>query len=373
MTGAHLRRRRSELLFKHGELYFMLRFRIQKRNPRLFAPVVLGIFLTGLWVSPAQAAKTDVVVLKNGDRITGEVKSLDRGRLRYSTDSMGTIYIEWDDVQTLVSDKYFRVELSSGRRYFGDLSDAGGRDTLTVAGARGSEAKPIMDFVRITPVEDTWRDRNDLKVGVGYSYDKGSDVTRAHVYADTEYVSERRVLTASLRSDATEDSGGSSVSNLATGQYKLLRDQRKYWFVLGQAQQNDELDIDLRLTLGTGLGKVFRQTNRRKWLAATGLAVAREESGDGTAETSLEGILQTTYESFLYDTPKLDLTVNLLVFPGISDFGRVRSNYDVTLSKEFVSDFFIDLTFGGSYDTDPSSDDASRSDYTITTGLSYEF
>ena len=39
------------------------------------------------------APKTDVVVLKNGDKITGEVKTLERGRLEFSTDSMGTVYI----------------------------------------------------------------------------------------------------------------------------------------------------------------------------------------------------------------------------------------------------------------------------------------
>ncbi len=351
----------------------MLPVGTKHQNRFLSGIVAVGALLTCLSISTAHAAKTDVVTLKNGDRITGEVKSLDRGRLRYSTDSMGTIYIEWDDVQTLVSKHFYRVQLSNGRRYFGDLSDAGGQETLAVTGARGSKPLPILDFVRITPVEDNWRDRNDLKVGAGYSYDKGSSVTKANIYADTEYVSERRVLTASLRSDVTDDGDGSSTASLGTGQYKFLRDNRKYWFLLGQAQQNDELDIDLRLTLGAGFGKFFKQNNRRKWLAATGLAVAREESGDGTAETNLEGILQTTYESFLYDTPKLDLTVNLLVFPGISDFGRVRSNYEVTLSKEFVSDFFLDLTFGGSYDTDPSSDDAARADYAVTTGLSYEF
>jgi hypothetical protein len=49
--------------------------------------------LTGLLcLAPlAQAAKTDVVTLINGDDVTGEVKSLEFSELRYSTDSMGTV------------------------------------------------------------------------------------------------------------------------------------------------------------------------------------------------------------------------------------------------------------------------------------------
>jgi len=55
---------------------------------------------------PAIAAdKTDILVFVNGDRLTGEVKSLERGRLRFNTDATGTIAIEWDDVAQISSDQ----------------------------------------------------------------------------------------------------------------------------------------------------------------------------------------------------------------------------------------------------------------------------
>lgn len=43
--------------------------------------------------------RTDLVVLANGDRITGEVRGLSRGRLELDTDSAGTIHLEWADVR----------------------------------------------------------------------------------------------------------------------------------------------------------------------------------------------------------------------------------------------------------------------------------
>ena len=46
----------------------------------------------------AWAQKTDIIALKNGDRITGEVKELKFGKLEYSTDDVETIFIEWDKV-----------------------------------------------------------------------------------------------------------------------------------------------------------------------------------------------------------------------------------------------------------------------------------
>ena len=63
----------------------------------------MGLFFTillQLMSIPALARdKTDVVILKNGDRVTGEIKSLDRGKMSLSTDHMGTIQIEWEEVR----------------------------------------------------------------------------------------------------------------------------------------------------------------------------------------------------------------------------------------------------------------------------------
>ena len=54
--------------------------------------------------------KKDVIVLRNGDRITGEIKKLEYGVLQLSTDDMGTVNIEWDGVVSISSPYEFDVE-----------------------------------------------------------------------------------------------------------------------------------------------------------------------------------------------------------------------------------------------------------------------
>ena len=54
-------------------------------------------------VGTASAQKTDVVELRNGDRITCEIQKLARGKLTVKTDGIGTISIEWDDVERVRS------------------------------------------------------------------------------------------------------------------------------------------------------------------------------------------------------------------------------------------------------------------------------
>ncbi len=55
------------------------------------------IILLVLTSQAVRAEKTDVIYLQNGDRITGEINSLFRGKLAFETDHMGTVFIEWDD------------------------------------------------------------------------------------------------------------------------------------------------------------------------------------------------------------------------------------------------------------------------------------
>lgn len=84
------------------------------------------LLLTAVLALPATAAKTDVIVLDNGDRITGEIKGMSRGKIDYSTDDAGRLSVEWTKVAQVTSDHAFEVEMSSGRSTMGS-SDPGRR------------------------------------------------------------------------------------------------------------------------------------------------------------------------------------------------------------------------------------------------------
>src|SRR6187399_2641939 len=84
-----------------------------------------GLLATATTASAA--VKTDIVELKNGDRITCEIKRLDRGKLTVKTDGLGTIAIEWDDIQFVTSKARYEIELQSGDRILGTLVRAAAR------------------------------------------------------------------------------------------------------------------------------------------------------------------------------------------------------------------------------------------------------
>ena len=77
------------------------------------AVIVLSISLAA---APLQArSKTDVVHMKNGDKITCEIKNLERGRLSIKIDYMiGTLLVDWNEVDRIESSQGFQVLWSDG-------------------------------------------------------------------------------------------------------------------------------------------------------------------------------------------------------------------------------------------------------------------
>ena len=79
-----------------------------------------------LAAAPVFARKsTDVIVMKNGDRMTGQVKSLNAGILSVSLDYVnGTISVDWSEVAHLESSQLFVVLTQGGSPYEGTLVTA---------------------------------------------------------------------------------------------------------------------------------------------------------------------------------------------------------------------------------------------------------
>ena len=77
-----------------------------------------------LFSSPLFAhEKTDVIVMKNGDRLTCEIKGLSAGVLSVKLSyAQGTVGLEWAQVARLESNQLFLVQTEAGRVYTGKLS-----------------------------------------------------------------------------------------------------------------------------------------------------------------------------------------------------------------------------------------------------------
>ena len=82
----------------------------------------MGFLLLFAWPLLARD-KSDVLIMRNGDRLTCEVKSLDADTLSISLDyATGTVSIDWGKVDHIESKQLFLVKTQGGLVYSGSLS-----------------------------------------------------------------------------------------------------------------------------------------------------------------------------------------------------------------------------------------------------------
>jgi hypothetical protein len=332
------------------------------------------ILITFFVARPAFAAKTDIVVLKNGDKITGEVKNLERGKLQFSTDSMGTVYIDWVDIEEIFSSTGQAIELTNGQRFYGPLAKGESEEMMVVKTEQGPVGITTTDIFNMYPVEAGFWDRLDISADLGFSWDKASNVGKYTIGLKTELRNPRFINRNTFTSEITTQKGRSDTARAAFDALHLVFHQdKRYHAFFGSAESNDELGVDLRVLAGAGYGTVPIRS-QRSWLSiGAGLAVNHEIPVEGKTEDSLEAVVMLTYDYFKYHSPERSFTTNLRVFPNLTDTGRWRATFDTDFRLELIKDLYWRLNFYSSYDSDPIAKGASSTDYGATSSLGYKF
>lgn len=336
---------------------------------------VLIATLLAISVPAVAANNTDVVIFLNGDRLSGEFKSLERGKLRFKTAATDTISIEWDDVASLKSDQNIQVETESGDRFLGHLGAASSEGKVLVETTTGAVQLDADRIVLMHPIEKKGIARFDGDITAGFNFAKASAVRQAHFGLDLEARSESRIFSLDLNS-VTSDSADNSSSQRHSADISYQRLLSDRWLIgaVLRLERNDELELDLRTSLGFGGGRSILQTNNTRLSLVGGLQVSRENvSGNELDEDTVEAFATLNWDWFRYDTPELDFSTELQVIPNLTDSGRVRAELDISMKWEIIEDLFWELAFYDSFDSDPVVLGAEENDYGVVTSLGWEF
>jgi len=319
--------------------------------------------------------KSDIVVLLNGNAVTGEIKSLEFGLLQYSTDSMGTVSIDWEDVTSVTSNQYLEVEVSSGAKFFGNLELAKALESVSVGFGEDVDLIKMLDVVRITPIATNRRFLNRLEgdVSFGYNTDKASGVTQGRVTASVRYRTVKHLMGLKIDSSITsQDEVENTQRRSINFNYQRFRPNRWFTDWTISEERNDELGIDSRFLVGGGLGRYLVQTNRNQFSLTLGLVATREVfTGSESSSTNGEGKITVRYlhRSLV---PESDVTFTTQVFPLLEDLSSFRAETNLTFRRELVNDLFFDLSVYHSYSSDPP-EGSEKDDYGVVTSLGYKF
>jgi hypothetical protein len=347
-----------------------------KRGSGLIFGITLSLLMLVGFSAPVWAApKTDTIIFKNGDRLTGEIKSLERGRLSFNTDATGTIAIEWARIANIISDQYIQVETGAGTRYFGQLlaTDEGSR--VLVDTEYGPKTLDNTVVILMSPIETgSIREAFDVELLLGYNFAKAGGVKQGTFGVEAAFRTRKRIysIVAGTTINDSNELEQSTRSNLEFG-YRRLWQNRRYVAANLNFDRNDELGLDLRSSIGGSAGRYFIQTNNMLLDLQAGLQWSSETlTNDPEKVKSIEVLLTTHWDWFRFDSPELDWSTSFQLIPNLSDWGRVRATFDTSLKWEIISDFKWGMAFYSTFDNKPVGDAASN-DYGVNTTVSYDF
>jgi putative salt-induced outer membrane protein YdiY len=346
----------------------------------VLAAVLLGFMqLLGGAACFGKVSRHDTIIMKNGDRFTGEVKRLEQGVLYIETDYFsGSVGVDWLQVERVESTATFQVILSGGKRLTGTISkveaEAAPNSDFKVHARGGDVPASSADVVEISSQKQTFWRQLKGSIDVGYSFTSGNNQSSLSTDANAVYEAQHWAVGASYTASNSGQTGG-ATTNLLDTQFFGERFLNRNSFVLGLSDflHSSQQDVQLRTTLGGGYGRYLKRTNQNelRWVIGLDYSQASYQSGNmQPVQKNAELLLGVQYQLFHFD--RYTLQTQMLVFPGLSDFGRVRFTTNDTLSVKLSNNFYWNFTFWDNFDSRPPLN-AQRNATGLSTGLGWKF
>jgi putative salt-induced outer membrane protein YdiY len=351
---------------------YVFRVRIEKR----FC-IALSSFIVLLCL-PAQAKRNDLVIMKNGDHLTGEVKKLEHGVLYVDLAYVsGSVGLDWLQVERVQSTGGFQVVLENGERVAGTIekkttAEAPDKD-FTVHAPQGEVRAAAPDVVTVeSQKRNFWRQLTGA-IDLGYNFSSGNSQTSLSADASANYLTPKWITGASIDSSFSGQTGGSK-SNLLEVQTLDGRflSRNSFLMGLGDFMHSSQQDLSLRTTLGGGYGRYLIRTNRNTlaWLGGVVYTHENFDSADQPADQNMEALLGLQYQMFHFD--RYNLQSQVLVYPGLTDAPRIRATTKTTFSLKLVNNFHLDFSILDNFDSSPPFN-AKRNELTISNTLGWTF
>jgi hypothetical protein len=347
---------------------------------RLLSPYsIIGLFL-GLTVPALYSL--DTVILTNGDRLTGELEKLEEGKLSFRTPYSGTISIDWQQVQELITENRAEIEVGTGRLYRGSFEKTD--EGLKVA----TEEQEVLtadvpDIVRITSYEDGdplgFFDILEGAVDIGFNFTRGnSRLNSSSVGLQGKYRRPTYELSAGATSLFSRQDGSEPTSRqTADARYDRFLSPKQFAFGLAGFERNDRQQLNLRSRLGGGYGYKVTNTKDTELSLLGGFTFINEQFREDPdappngGTSSGEVVAGIDYRTVVLKG--IGITTKLSFLPNLVQTGRYRIEYDSTARIPLMGGFTWSLSLFDRFDSKPPRTDVQRNDYGVVTAFGYAF
>lgn len=367
-------------VLRYGGLIVGCVLRVSKRlDVNRNSPFIeLSIFIILGMATPAFASnrqKNDTITLKNGDVITCEIRSLEKGQLTIKQpNATSTVVLDWKSIATLQSQQPFVVIDSRGKPFSGTIHQDAPDAMLVVEGV-SSAAVPHELVVSIEETDSrffrSWRGDIDL----GMSFAQSNSQKQVTLQGDLVSQNVKRVIGGTVSTQFTSqlETSNTRETDIKTEYFLQLRRTRWAGGGIANFLSSSAQKINLRTSLGAALAMRPIISNKTDLTFIGGVAYTVEnDSSKATSprSNSVDMAWAVQYATFRFDSTDFDTTV--WIYPSLSQGGRVRLTLNEDIYVKFYKDFYVRGSFYDNYDNRPTaSAPANNLGTSLTVGWSF--
>lgn len=344
--------------------------------------------LASLFYLSFGAARADQIVLKDGDRITGEVIKKDGQTVTMKSKNFGVVTLKWEDIATIKSEQPLTVVLSNDQTVKGNIETRDGRIQVAVPGEPRNVAAGEIVALRNDAEQrayerflhpgllDLWIVTGSLNVAGTKGNAKTFTLTTPVNFLRASNSSRTTAYFNAIRSTATLNGVNAQTASAIRGGWGYSRNLTRRIFATGfnDYEYDKFQSLDLRVVLGSGLGYQVWKGEAGRLAVVAGAAWNRETFSPATSAAFTRNSAEAYWgDDFNY---KLNARTSLIqgfrMFNNLSNSGQYRINFDLGAATQLTKWLNWNVSLSDRYLSNPVAGRKSN-DLLYSTGLGFTF
>jgi putative salt-induced outer membrane protein YdiY len=332
---------------------------------------IVVLFTVILVLLTSGQARADEVWLKNGDRLTGKVLSLESSTLVFKTTYAGDISIKWEEVANLKTDEPIKVVLGDETTALGAVTPGDGGKVMVKA---EQVAEPItLDLANVKTINPRPPLRMDLRINFGLNISDGN-TNNENIYGDGEFLArtdKNRYTVGALYKRAEEENEKTADRSLGYMKYDHFFMKKWYGYANATFEKDEFKDLDLKTSLGIGAGHQFIESERTNLSFEVGPSYVNEDYIVAEDNSYAAGRWGLRFDHYIL--PKsLQYFLNHTGLQGFEDSDDLTLYTLTGFRVPFYKAFNLTAQFNWDYDKSPSPG-KEKDDYTYILSVGYHW
>lgn len=340
----------------------------------------------------------DVVNLKNGDRLTGTVVSLELKKLKVSTAMAGDVMVPLENIQSFQTNGPVALVQGDGTvvrmrvmRYENGqftLAPAGAATAPTTSATTGQSAQaatpaapaggrtvPADKILRIGPVETKWKgnilagaiinrgNTDSESFNAGFELGRRGDLDRILIQGDYAY---------SRQKDETTGETNTSTDRWSNqDKYDYFFSPTWYAYAGSRFEHDGVANLYLRATPGAGVGYQWIETDRTKFNTELGATWVYERYTDPNNSRDYLAARLAWHLDHRFSS-NIEFIHNFEILPNVTDVSDYVGNADAGVRLRVTGHLFTEAKVVCVYDSTPA-ENKDKLDEQFRLNLGYDF